>query len=256
MSLCGASLKIITLHSEYWVHSAPNHSLLNIDCWHRTAAQSYSHLLVQTLFAFLLLVQLYKVILIYSYKATRSFLLTCSYTACYASAPWRRNPLPNSLLNVRLTMPHPQDCQYPGYCSLAEVAEDSRIGNSRFVKEISRQLHIPTLSGQKTLLALLRFLELTLFLYSTHLWFVAGYYIPWVVLSEVTCSKQVLPHPRGPNRALSRLLFLLSAQISDRYIFPKCSWSVDRLKCCFQLNSNLGHRGFNNSSTRHYTIRL
>ena len=34
MSLGGGSPKIITLNSEYWVHSAPNHFLLNIDCWH------------------------------------------------------------------------------------------------------------------------------------------------------------------------------------------------------------------------------
>ena len=33
MSL-GGSPKIITLSSEYWVHSAPNHSFLNVDCWH------------------------------------------------------------------------------------------------------------------------------------------------------------------------------------------------------------------------------
>jgi hypothetical protein len=38
VSLGGGPPKIITLNSEYWVHTAPNHFLAHIDCWHRTIA--------------------------------------------------------------------------------------------------------------------------------------------------------------------------------------------------------------------------
>ena len=46
MSLGGGSPKIIILNSEYWVHSAPNHFLLNIYCWHRKQVK-YGAALVQ-----------------------------------------------------------------------------------------------------------------------------------------------------------------------------------------------------------------
>ena len=41
MSLGGGSPKIITLNSENWVHSSPNHFLLNIDCCHRSIIHCY-----------------------------------------------------------------------------------------------------------------------------------------------------------------------------------------------------------------------
>ena len=48
VSLGGGSPEIVTLNSEYWVHTAPNHLLLNINCWHSTGTQTRVHWIKNT----------------------------------------------------------------------------------------------------------------------------------------------------------------------------------------------------------------